>query len=71
MYVCLSSMKRKWRRFDVFIVNFEHIPHLVSITSFVNFEHVIAGWVKNKIRGKIKGFRVSNFEQVNVMSYEK
>ena len=43
MYVCLSSMKHKWRRFDVFIVNFEHIPHLVLITSFVNFEHVIAG----------------------------
>ena len=30
-----------WRRSDVFIVNFEHISHLVSI---VNFKHVIAGW---------------------------
>ena len=32
----------QWRRSGVFIVNFEHISHLVSI---VNFEHVIAGWV--------------------------
>ena len=33
-----------WRRFGVFIVNFEHILHLCSIVSIVNFEHVIAGW---------------------------
>ena len=29
----------------VFTVNFEHISHFVSV-SVVNFEHVIAGWVK-------------------------
>ena len=27
-----------------FIVNFEHISHLCSNVSIVNFEHVIAGW---------------------------
>ena len=27
------------------IVNFEHISHLYSSVSIVNFEHVIAGWV--------------------------
>ena len=27
-----------------FIVNFEHISHLCSSVSIVNFEHVIAGW---------------------------
>ena len=32
------------RRFGVFIVNFEHISHLCSSVSIVNFEHVIAGW---------------------------
>ena len=32
-------------RFGVFIVNFEHISHLCSSASIVNFEHVIAGWV--------------------------
>ena len=29
-----------------FIVNFEHITHLCSSVSIVNFEHVIAGWSK-------------------------
>ena len=33
-----------WRRFCGFIVNFEHISHLRSSVSIVNFEHVIAGW---------------------------
>ena len=38
------------RRSGVFIVNFEHISHLVlcSSVSFVNFELVIAGWVETK-----------------------
>ena len=27
-----------------FIVNFEHISHLFSRVSIINFEHVIAGW---------------------------
>ena len=31
-----------WCRFDVFIVNFENISHLSSV-SIVNFERVIAG----------------------------
>ena len=30
---------------DIFIVNFEHIPHLCSGVSIVNFELVNAGWV--------------------------
>ena len=37
--------RRQWRRFGGFIVNFEHISHLCSSSSIVNFEHVIAGWV--------------------------
>ena len=41
--------RRHWRRFGVFIVNFEHISHLCSSVSIVNFEHVNAGW-------KISGF---------------
>ena len=38
------TLERQWRRFGVFIVNFEHISHLYSSVSIVNFEHVIAGW---------------------------
>ena len=34
----------RWRRFGGFIVNFEHISHLCSSVSIVNFEHVIACW---------------------------
>ena len=34
-----------WRRFGVFIVNFEHTSYLCSSVSIVNFEQVNAGWV--------------------------
>ena len=39
-----TPKRRQWRRFGVFIVNFEHISHLCSSVPIVNFEHVIAGW---------------------------
>ena len=35
-----------WRCVGVFIVNFEHISHLVPSVSIVNLEHVIAGCVE-------------------------
>ena len=34
-----------WRRSGVFIINFEHILHLVLVISTVNFELVNADWV--------------------------
>ena len=37
-----------WCRFGVFIVNFEHISHLCSSVSIVNFEHEIASWFVSK-----------------------
>ena len=40
-----TSKRRQWRRSGIFIFNFEHISHLISSVSIVNFEHVIAGWV--------------------------
>ena len=33
------------RRFGGFFVNIEHISHLCSSVSIINFEHAIAGWV--------------------------
>ena len=40
--------KRHWRRSGIFIVNFEHISHLVlvfeHISHLVNFKQVNAGW---------------------------
>ena len=39
-----TPKRRQWRRFGVFIVAFEHISHLCSSVSIVNFEHVIAVW---------------------------
>ena len=36
------------RRFGGFFFNFEHISHLCSSVSTVNFEHVIADWNKYK-----------------------
>ena len=35
--------RHQWRRSGVFIVNFEHISHLVSVF-IVNFEQADAGW---------------------------
>ena len=35
---------RHWCRFGVFIVSFEHISHLCSSASIVNFEQVNTGW---------------------------
>ena len=32
--------RRQWRRFGVFIVNFEHISHFCSSVSIVNFKQV-------------------------------
>ena len=42
--------RRQWRRFGVFIVNFEHNSHLCSSVSIVNFEHLIAGWDQDNIK---------------------
>ena len=42
-----TSKRRQWLRFGVFIVNFEYISHLCFSVPIVNFEHVIAGWVKS------------------------
>ena len=38
--------RRHLRRFDDFNVNFEHISHLCSNVSIVNFKQVNAGWAK-------------------------
>ena len=34
------------RHFGAFIVNLEHISHLCSTVSVVNFEQVNGGWVR-------------------------
>ena len=41
--------RRQWRRSGGFIVNFEHISHLV-ILFIVNFEQVNADWVRVNIK---------------------
>ena len=40
----MFKINNKWRRFAGFIVNLEHISHICSNVSIVNFEQVIAGW---------------------------
>ena len=45
--------RRRWRCSGVFIVNFEHISHLVLVFLLVNFEHVIAGWGVAIFRGSL------------------
>ena len=36
--------RRQWRRFDVFIVYFQHISDLFCSVSIANFEQANAGW---------------------------
>ena len=43
--ICSNLTIKTPKRFGVFIVNFEHIPHLFSSVFIVNFEQVNAGWV--------------------------
>ena len=50
--------KRQWRRSGIFIVNFEHISHLVPVF-IVNFEHVIAVW--ERLVGLIKSKELNLF----------
>ena len=42
----VKPKRRQWRRFGVFIVNVEHISHLVLMFLFLTFEQVNAGWVR-------------------------
>ena len=44
-FIAIPAGIRHWRRSGVFIVNIEHISHLVLVASVVTFEHVILGWV--------------------------
>ena len=39
-----DTTPRHWRHSGVFIVNFEHVSHLVLVVSIVNFEQVNASW---------------------------
>ena len=43
-----TPKRHQWRRFGVFIVIFEHISHLCSNVSIVNFEQVNANWVEER-----------------------
>ena len=40
-----TPQRRHWRRFGVFIVNFEHISHL-ALVFIINFEQVNVSWVR-------------------------
>ena len=44
-----KATKTRRRRFGGFIVNFEHISHLCSSVSTVNFEQVNAGWEYDRV----------------------
>ena len=44
-----TPKRRDWRHSGVFIVNFEHISHLIRV-SIVNSEYVNAGWVVSPSR---------------------
>ena len=48
--------RRQRRRSGVFIVNFEHISHLVPSVSTVNFEQIFALWNLVKSQASIQTF---------------
>ena len=47
-----TPKRHHWRCFGVFTVNFEHISHLCSSFSIVNFEQVNSGWVPCKTKAE-------------------
>ena len=49
-----TPKRRQWRRFGVFIVNFEHVSHLCSSVSIVNFGQVNASWNVKTKKGILK-----------------
>ena len=38
-----KDTRKRWRRSNVFLVNFKHISHLAPVST-ANFEQVNAGW---------------------------
>ena len=58
-----------WRRFGVFIVNLEHISHLCSSVSLVNFEQVNAGWELSHIFFFDKDITKLEISQVSLKLY--
>ena len=50
-------LKRPKRRQWLIIVNFEHISHLCSIVSIVNYEQVNAGWVNKWFLHQLTTFK--------------
>ena len=56
LFFVYESLCKKWRSFGGFIVNFEHISHLYSSVSIVNFDYVIAGWVIRQHTSKYPGW---------------
>ena len=40
-----KTPERHWRRFGVFIVNFEYIPPCFFYLSIANFDHLFVCWV--------------------------
>ena len=51
-----DTKRRHWRGFGFFIVNFEHISHLFSSVSIVNFEQINNDWIR-----KCKYFKKTRF----------
>ena len=56
----IKTPKCHWHRFGVFIVNFEHISHLYSSVSIVNFEQVNTGWVRAFSRNRTNILKTPN-----------
>ena len=61
----MTPKLRQWRRFGVFIVNFEHISHLYSSVFIANFEHVTAGWEKKTKIEPLNSARFPSFSITN------
>ena len=43
-------MSGSWRRYGVFIVNFENISHIVLVFFIVDFEQLNASWEKGNLQ---------------------
>ena len=63
----VNNKNTKRRRFGIFIVDFEHISHLCSSASIVNFEQVNVGWVEKKDKPQRWNILTLRGEQISMI----
>ena len=62
--------RRHWRRPDVFIVNFEHVSHLVLVFLLLTLDRQMPAGMKSQIPQILKHY-IPWYIQINLLNYQK